>query len=518
MNPPSIRSVLPFPPLVTAAEMRQLEDRAFAEGIAEEPLMDAAALGLARAVQDWLPNPGTTVIFAGKGHNAGDAFAMARHLIQSGWKAEIRLAWPEEALRPLAAKKLGEIRHLVSFTALDSSQVPPGRPLLLVDGLLGIGAKGALNGPAAEGVEQINRLRRQEHALTLAVDWPSGLGLGPVAVIADMTVTLGWPKKELFRDGATAQVGRLVLVPLPGLPSPDPDGLSLLNRDVLVTSPGLRHGLPPRPAFSRHKGQNGRIGILAGSTGLTGAARLASTAAAVMGGGLVTLFCPRAVYDQLAAACPPEVMVRPVASCQEVRDFPLDALGIGPGLGPAPLPLLGDLLFNDPRPAVVDADALNALASGPWWGRGPVRFSGPRLLTPHPGELARLVHALDPELTGKPRRTQSQALAEATGTVVLAKSARSFAIASGRPAAFNGTGHPLMARGGMGDVLTGFLAAFAAQGMPLYEAAVLGSWLLGRGGELYHQTTGWEEPGLASEVMRFAAGPAMAELREGLKS
>jgi NAD(P)H-hydrate repair Nnr-like enzyme with NAD(P)H-hydrate dehydratase domain len=88
-------------------------------------------------------------------------------------------------------------------------------------------------------------------------------------------------------------------------------------------------------------------------------------------------------------------------------------------------------------------------------------------------------------------------------------------IGRGRPAAWNGTGHPLMARGGMGDVLTGFLTTFIAQGMPLYEAAALGSWVLGRGAELYHQATGWEEPGLASEVMLHAAGAAMAGLRAG---
>ncbi len=505
--------VLPFPPVVTADEMRGLEACAMEAGMAEQTLMDAAALGLAQVVQDWLPVPGIVIIFAGKGHNAGDAMAMAGHLMDAGWRVEIRLAWPETALRPLAARKLEAIRSRVGFAALESNDAPPGRPLLLVDGLLGIGAKGILEGPAAAGVRHINRLRQQEHALTLAVDLPSGLGISQDPVTADLTATLGWPKQELFPDEAAASVGRLLTIPLAGLPAPESAGSHA--RDVLVTAAGLRHWLPRRPAFAKHKGQSGRIGILAGSTGLTGAARLAATAAAMMGGGLVTLFCPRTVYEILAAACPPEVMVRPIASCQEVRDFPLDALGIGPGLGTVPLPLLGDLLLNDPRPMVVDADALNALASSPWWSCSPVRFAGPRLLTPHPGELDRLLRALDPDMSGKTRRDQALALVQATGAVVLAKSARSFVIDAKRPAAFNGSGHPLMARGGMGDVLTGFLTVFAAQGLPLYEAAALGSWLLGRGGELYHQATGWEEPGLASHVMHFAAGAAMAELRNG---
>lgn len=113
------------------------------------------------------------------------------------------------------------------------------------------------------------------------------------------------------------------------------------------------------------------------------------------------------------------------------------------------------------------------------------------------------------------RRQQAQALAEALGVTVLAKSARSLVVEAGRPAAWNGSGHPLMARGGMGDVLTGFLTTWAAQGLPLYRAAALGSWALGRGAELFHRASGHEETGLASEVMAWAAGAAMAELRGG---
>ncbi len=500
-----------FPCLVTSAEMRESEARAFAAGIAEQTLMEEAGAGLAKYVRECWPVPGVAVVFAGKGHNAGDAFVLAGHLLQAGWQVELRLAWPEETLRPLAALQLAAVRERVTFAAVDAIAVPPGRPLLLVDGLLGIGVEGPLRGEAAHAVTALNALRQQEHAVTVAVDLPSGLGSDPGPVVADVTITLGWPKDLLFTDDAAGFVGRLIVVPLTGLPGP----AGMKERDVLVTAAGLRSRLVPRPAFAKHKGQGGRIGIVAGSAGLTGAARLASTAAVRMGGGSVTLFCPHHVYDILAASCPPEVMVRAVSSCQEVREFPLDALGIGPGMGQAPLPLLTELLLHDPRPVVVDADALNALAAGPWSGRGAVAFAGPRLLTPHPGELARLVGAWKPEWADRPRREQAAALVEAWGVTLLAKSARSFVIESGRPAVWNATGHPLMARGGMGDVLTGFLTTFIAQGMPLYEAAALGSWVLGRGAELYHQSTGWEEPGLASEVMHHAAGAAMAGLRAG---
>lgn len=500
-----------FAAIATGDEMRALESRAFLSGSTEDQLMQEAGAAVAAVVKHWLPQPGVAVLFAGKGHNAGDAFVVAGHLHDAGWKVELRLAWPVEALRPLAAQQFATLSGRVPVVPLETETVPAGRPLLLIDGLLGIGSGGALRGEALAAVRFLNNLRQKEHALTLAIDLPSGLGGDPEPVTADLTVTLGYPKNLLFTDEAAACTGRLKVAPLTGLSLPEnPD-----TCDVLTIAAGLRRHLLPRPAFSRHKGDSGRIAILAGSTGLTGAARLASTAASMMGGGLVTLFCPASVYEILAAACPPEVMVQAVDSSQEVRDFPWDALGVGPGLGATPPPMLADLLLNDPRPIIVDADALNALAGGTWWKKAAFRFIGPRLLTPHPGELARLIRTVNPALSGKPRREQVQALVDASGAVVLAKSALSFVLAPGRPAIWNGTGHPLMARGGMGDVLTGFLTTFAAQGLALETAAALGSWVLGRGAECYHDATGWEEPGLAGEVMRHAAGAAMAELRAG---
>ncbi|MES2706960.1 MAG: NAD(P)H-hydrate dehydratase [Verrucomicrobiota bacterium] len=498
-----------FPPVVTAVEMRALEEQAIASGTPEEILMDEAGAGMARIIRRVFPQPATAIIFTGKGHNAGDAFVLAAHLLEAGWRVDIRMVWPAEDLRPLTARKLEAVRAKVSFTPVGSEAVPRGR-LLLIDGILGTGTSGELRGPAAGAVKTLNALREKSHAHTFAIDLPSGLGT-PSPVIADVTFALGWPKDVLFADEAAAFTGRLIHIPLTKLPSPE----NAETRDRLVTPKALRPWLPERAVFSKHKGQSGRVGIVAGSLGLTGAARLSSTAASLMGGGLVTLFCPHNIYPVLAAACPPEVMVRPVSSCLEVRDFQLDAIGIGPGMGNAPLPYLTELLFHDPRPVIIDADALNALASGPWLADGTAKFAGPRLFTPHPGELARLVKAWQPELAGRPRRSQAQAFADTFPVTLLAKSARSLVIEKNLPAAWNSTGHPLMARGGMGDVLTGFLTTFAAQKMPLYQAAALGSWILGRGAELYHRATGFTEPGTASEVMAFAAGHAMAELRHG---
>ncbi|MDB6068886.1 MAG: nnr [Verrucomicrobiales bacterium] len=534
--------------------MTALERRAIAAGVGEEGLMEAAGEGMAAVVREWLgPVKGLAVVFVGKGHNGGDALVVADRLLTAGWRVELRPAFAEGEGRALTGNKLQQIRQRagksdgggLTVADLESREVPAGRPLLLVDGLLGIGSGGKPRGAVMAGVRTLNALREEKFARTLALDLPSGLGEGGETVVADLTVTVGWPKSVLFGDEAAGFVGRLAVVPLEGLegffdlergdglagdrtdaahvggfPEADREGETGAGgsvgaeRDVLVTLSGLRSVLPRRAGFSKHKGQSGRIGIVAGSRGLTGAARLSAAAAAAMGGGLVTLFCPREVQDILAASCPPEVMVRGVRSCAEVMDFPCDVLGVGPGMGAAPLPLLASLLRQDPRPMVVDADALNALAGGAWNGKGPISEKGKRLLTPHPGELARLMKRMGADPRNGTRRAQAQRLAEESGSVVLAKSARSFVVEGGRGAAWNATGHPLMARGGMGDVLTGFLATLAGQGVPFYEAAALGSWVLGRGAELYAASTGWEEPGVATEVMHWAAGQGMREIRE----
>ena len=280
-----------------------------------------------------------------------------------------------------------------------------------------------------------------------------------------------------------------------------------MTRDRWIT-PAMLRPLLKRREFGMHKGQAGRVGLVAGSRGLTGAARLAATAAVAAGGGLVTLFCPHDVYDILAASCPPEVMVRPVHSCREVMAWHLDAVGIGPGMGPAPLSYMATQLANDPRPLVVDADALNAMAAHKIAPCG--QGSGPRLLTPHPGELARLG-----ETFGTPGRDPADALAALPGVTVLSKSARSVVVAAGEPRLINTTGHPMMAKGGFGDVLTGFCTTFAARGMGLRESAALGSWLLGHAAELARLKDGDAVESFTPSRLIEMTGPALASLRSG---
>jgi NAD(P)H-hydrate epimerase len=495
--------------LINAAEMRALEAAAVEAGTSEEMLMDEAGAGLAAVVRQFYPRAGAAVVFAGKGHNAGDACVLAGHLLESGWTVEVRASWPEGAWRPLARKKWEAIKARVTPAPVESGSTPQGRPLLLIDGLLGIGTGGSLKSPVREACCMINRLRERHFAEVLAVDLPSGMDADSGAsdddtVVADITATLGYPKSGLCAPGAEKYTGRLALVPLRPLPCPE----NAESRDRLITSDMLRVLLRARP-FTMHKGQARRVGIVAGSRGLTGAARLAATAAGAAGGGLVTLFCPGDVYEILAAACPPEVMVRAVRSCLEVMEFPLDAVGVGPGMGTAPLPYLASLLRDDPRPVIVDADALNALAGSNVSLSG--RKGGPRLLTPHPGELARLAAAFVPD-TADPAKV----LAEAWNVTLLSKSSRSAVISAGQPVTYNPTGHPMMAKGGMGDVLTGFCTTFAAQGMGLHDAACLGSWLIGFAAEQARVLDGDAPEGFTpSRLIEVAAAKGFAALRRG---
>lgn len=493
------------PVLVSTAEMRALELAAVAAGTTEDALMEQAGAGLAAVVRQFWPQPGTAVVFCGKGHNAGDACVLARHLHRDGWQIELCAAFPAESWRSLARAKLMDLKGQVKFRAANDELAPPRRPLLLVDGLLGTGAGGAPRDEVRTCIQAMNRLRERFTAETLAIDLPSGLDVGPGAtnedtVRADVTATLGFPKHELVAAGVEDWTGRLAVVPL-DLPRPD----NAVSRPRLIT-PAMLLSLLQRRPFSLHKGQAGRVGIVAGSRGLTGAARLAAAGAVTAGGGLVTLFCPHDVYEVLAAACPPEVMVRPVHSCLEVMDFHLDAVGIGPGMGVTPPGYFARLLRDDLRPVVVDADALNVMSAHGASLAG--RTGGARLLTPHPGELARLAARFAPDSADP-----ATALAAQMKAVVLRKGARSAVISPDCAPCHNTTGHPMMAKGGFGDILTGFATAFLARGLNASHAAALASWLLGHAAEQARLTDGDCPESFTPSRLLEMTGPAWAALR-----
>lgn len=487
--------------ILSASQMKHAEELAFLAGATPEGLMEIAGEGIARCIRQFFPEPGTAVVFCGKGHNGGDALVAARHLKGAGWNIHVRLAFKSGELVPLTRRCFESL----GVNAAESIPEEHDGVLIQIDGLLGIGATGAPRGPIAGEIRKMNALRRERGCFTIAIDLPSGLDAttgetSDPCVQADMTVTLGFAKTGLLADEATNHVGRLVLVRLPGLAFAGGDPA------VIATAPGLRHLFPVRD-FDTHKGTYGRIGIVAGSCGYLGAARLSSAAAVHAGGGLVTLYAMPEAYEKLALLTIPEVMVKRVDSYSVVLEEVHDALAIGPGLGRESDPEILDLVTNAHIPCVVDADALNALSFDISLLSN---CRGPRLLTPHPGEMERLF----PQ-EGRSRREWATEFVNRYPITLLLKGARTLITQSDCPPVFNSTGNPGMGSGGMGDVLTGVCAALIGSGHSCRDAAMLGSWVCGRAAEIAICDGDESQESLAASSVIRNLGRAFDSLRRG---
>jgi ADP-dependent NAD(P)H-hydrate dehydratase / NAD(P)H-hydrate epimerase len=490
-------------PIVSAAAMRAAEEAAFAGGVEVGALMDRAGAGVATAVQKFFPRAGRAIVFVGKGHNGGDALVAAARLREAGWKIDLRLSFPEGDCAELTRKKLEDFRRdelpLVQGRA---AARPSG--LIVLDGLLGLGAKHLLREPIRTAAQEISRLRREENAFVFAVDLPTGLDgdsgeTDPIdCVAADCTITIGNAKHGLGIDSAINFVGRLEIVPLPDLViSPSP------ANDLIACEHSLC-GLLRRRKFNSYKNEFGRIGVVAGSQGFVGAALMTTEGALRAGAGLVELFVPKEIYSIVAAAAPAEAMVKPVRSYRHLLDEKVDVWALGPGLGTAEAKDLLKFIERATAPMVVDADGLNMLS-------GDVeilkRCAGSRLLTPHPGEMKRLFDS------GKMSRAgTAKNFTETFPVTLLYKGARTIVAERERPLSYNSTGNPGMATGGMGDVLTGVCAGLIGQGLSLYDAARLGAWICGRAAEIAIFENGESEQSLLPRHVLANLGGAFNDL------
>jgi hydroxyethylthiazole kinase-like uncharacterized protein yjeF len=455
--------------LLSAAAMQAEERAVFATGITEETLLEIAGRALATTIARHFPDGETLAVFAGKGHNAADAFVAARELRKLGkWELDVRLVFSAQEMKPLAQKKLAELGCSAHRSVGAASH---GGRVVILDGLLGIGASGPPQGDLADACAAMNRWRETWRVPVVAVDLPSGLGYSS-CVAADLTVTFGFPKLEMVADAVTEFVGQIEVCELEYLGGDHPSA-----GDFLVTSNWVRAHLPPVRRFDIHKGQAGRVGLVAGSRGCVGAARLAAAAAVRAGAGLVTLFVPEEIYPIAAASVIPEVMVR---TTNELGGFSADAWGIGPGLGSTVSRSLQAWLEALTAPAVVDADALNWISQTGLCGLE--SLAGPRLLTPHPGEMKRLMANWRPELSEASRADQAREFTRVYPVSLVLKGARSITAQAAHPLAYNSSGSPTMASGGMGDILTGICTALLAQGLNPYAAGAVGSWILGEAG------------------------------------
>jgi len=492
--------------LVSREQMQAIERATFARGIPADVLMEGVGAKLARFVAQFFPKPGLLLVYAGKGHNAGDAFVAARHLHALGWRVLVRSPFTREELAPLSREKFDMLGASVLRAPFRPS-TPQDGPLVQLDALVGLGAQGALREPLASLAREMNTLRREADAKTVAVDFPSGLdpdsGLpGDLCVEADYTATVGLAKNGLVADAAINHVGRLGVLEVSEFHASEGSDSEIL------TASRLRREWPPR-AFDTNKGMCGRAMLLSGSRGTLGAAHLCCAGAVRGGAGLVSLGALPDAYDLLATTMIPEVMVRPFEKLTDVFNFPVDAIGIGPGLGSGHEARTLRVVREAACPTVVDADALTIVAHA---GLQHIdQAKGPRLLTPHPGEMTRL-------LAGKKIKDRAQVAREFTGkhaVTLLLKGARTVIAEKGRPLRFNTTGHPGMATGGMGDVLTGVCTALLAQGADTYKAASIGAWVCGRAAEIAVTHGGQSGESLTPGDVLENLGRAFDSLRAG---
>ncbi|PYJ42950.1 MAG: NAD(P)H-hydrate dehydratase [Verrucomicrobia bacterium] len=372
---------------------------------------------------------------------------------------------------------------------------------IVLDGLLGLGSKPPLRDPILAACRETNRLRREQGAYVFAIDLPSGLDGDTGAadqdcVVADFTVTIGAAKQGLVADDALNFVGRLAVVSLPELSLPD--------TEETVTCHASLQEVMRRRQFNAFKNQFGRVGVVAGSRGFAGAATMCAFGALRGGAGLVEVFVPENIYDIVAAAAPFESMVKPIKTYAKLHDEAVDAWAIGPGLGKAHAKEITALVQQNEKPMVVDADALNVLS-----GQVNVLKScrGPRLLTPHPGEMKRL--AGDQKI---PRADIARKFTTEFPVTLLLKGSRTIVAEGGKRISYNTTGNPGMATGGMGDILTGVCAALIGQKLSLFDSARVAAWVCGRSAEVALFNNGASEQSLLPRDVLEHLGRAFRDL------
>ena len=449
--------------LYSASQIRELDRAAMDGGIAGRTLMQRAALAVWQALQRAQPKVKRVDIVCGAGNNGGDGYELAR--LAYGIGRDVRV-WQvgelktEDALlaRSTWLKAGGTVQPLQADSLLKAEVV--------VDALLGVGSSRELSGDWAFAVGAINQAR--EHgAWVLAVDVPSGLDVttGRIwgsAVCADMTVTFIGQKVGLYTGAGVDCAGEIILDTL-NIPEKNYEEISPLAS--LQEDSDLSAWLPRRSRNS-HKGVHGHVLIIGGDSGMSGAALLAGQGALRSGAGLVSL-ATRGSHAVVLTPAQPELMCRRVEHIDELTPLVNEAsvIAIGPGLGQE---AWGRGLFARALvanlPLVVDADALNLLAATSLkrdnW-----------VLTPHPGEAARMLGVTVQEIQND-RPAAIDALQERYGGTVVLKGAGT--LIQGQKLSLCPYGNPGMAVGGMGDVLTGVIAACIAQGLPLEQAANAG--------------------------------------------
>ena len=495
--------------LYSAAAMRGADAYAINTlGISSLQLMDTAAGFVADAALELLGASRSAAVFCGSGNNGGDGVCAAAHLLRQGVETRVFLTGRREKMTADTAEM--ERRLTAAGGTLEPFD-PENAEILdyvnncgvIIDALFGIGLNAPLRGTAEKAVVCINA----SPAPVVAADIPSGIAADTGAVLgcavrADATVTFTAPKPGHYSEPGCLYCGKLLLrgigIPRAALDAQAaPDTFACSEADAAL----------PRRRPDAHKGDFGRCLIAAGSVGYTGAPTLAAGACVRTGAGLVFLGVPQDIYPIAAVKCD-EAMPFPLpcadgclseeaAGALTARLETADVCLVGPGLGrgAGTFAAVCAALRHCRGPVVLDADGINALA-----GHIDVldRAASPVVLTPHPGEFARLA----PELAEQNRLTAARTFAAAHRCVLVLKGHRTVTAFPDGTAIVNTTGNPGMAKGGSGDVLAGMITGLLAQRLPLESAVPAAVWLHGRAGDLCAQAYG-EYAMTASDLIRM---------------
>jgi ADP-dependent NAD(P)H-hydrate dehydratase / NAD(P)H-hydrate epimerase len=486
--------------VTTAAEMRELDRLAIdTYGIPGVVLMENAGAQVARLLwQEYAPLPGRRVaVLCGRGSNGGDGFVIARYLHNAAVPVSVFIIGELEGIRGDAAVHLEMLRRAgvspETISTPESAQAVGARLTeydLLIDALLGTGLKAEVSGVFQMIIAAMNAVARP----IVSVDIPSGLSADAGTLLgehvrAELTVTMALPKRGLLLYPAAAHVGRLVVVDI-GFPAAVREHESV--RCHVLEAHAVAAHLRGRPADT-HKGTYGHILTVAGSPGKTGAGALASMAALRTGAGLVSFALPHSLNAAMEAKLT-EVMTMPLPESEpgvlgtEAAKRLVEwvegksALILGPGLGshPQTVRCVHEVLRQVRLPTVLDADGLNALALDPGLA---LDIQAPLVLTPHPGELARLRHTTTAEIQAD-RIEAAQETASTCHAVVVLKGAHTIIADPEGTQYINLTGNPGMATAGSGDVLSGMIGALLGQGYTPSVAARMAVFAHGLAGDL----------------------------------
>jgi len=473
--------------------IRELEGLAIDAGIDEYQLMQRAGLAAFNVLQQRWPHAEKVIICAGKGKNAGDGYILARLVHESGHRVSIYSLFDESDLIGTVLQAAEEAKSI----GVDIRRYEPGLPFdsdVIVDALLGTGFSGEMREPYASFINTIN----EQNNDVFSLDVPSGLNpdtgsIHGAVIDADVTLTFIGLKQGFYTSKGPGRCGEIIVSQL----DLSQDLYQKVNATAEIISwDQVRQVLPKRPRDS-HKGLYGHVLVIGGDYGMGGAVRMAAEGALRAGAGLVTV-ATRPEHVPVVSSSRPEIMCHQVAEADELEPLLERAtvVVIGPGLGRSPW--AEGLLFKtlaSPLPKLLDADALNLLSEHP-------RYNSNWILTPHPGEAARLLDTSCQDLQ-LDRFSAVQELQKKYGGVVVLKGAGTLVKGSNDIVGICHAGNPGMASGGMGDVLSGIIGGFVAQGLDLFTAAEIGVYIHARASDLAVEAGGGERGLLATDVFTY---------------